>query len=382
MVRRFLGLMLCVLLTACSPRLIPLPITPGPTRAPETPTPWQIDAPVVTSPALTAISMQDDKNGWGISETAVLRTNDGGQTWYDIGPKEAQQLGYAATSSFLDRLHAWVLVADPTDMLKGTLYRTADAGITWDSIVVPFGGGDMEFLDEKQGWMMASLGAGAGSMGVAVYRTMDAGSTWTLAYTNDPNQPNAGSSLPLGGMKDGLAATSMQTAWIGGVIYTPGTIYLYRSNDAGATWQQATIQPPKGYEQAELNALAPRFVGAGTAFLPVTVASQNGVMLAIYVSRDGGNTWIVTPAMIPQGGQPDFVSAQDGFVWNGTNFFVSHDGAQTWTVVTPDVKFTDSFAGMDFLNATTGWVITNDASGGHGLYKTTDGGVTWNVLGQ
>jgi photosystem II stability/assembly factor-like uncharacterized protein len=326
--------------------------------------------------------MMDERNGWGISETAVLRTNDGGQTWYDIGPKEAAQLGYAATASFLDRLHAWVLIADPQDMLKGTLYRTANAGITWDSIPVPFGGGDLEFLNEKQGWMMASLGAGAGSMAIAVYRTADGGSTWTEAYTNDPNQPNAGNTLPLGGMKDGLAATDMQTAWIGGVIYTPGTVYLYRSHDAGATWQHVAVQVPKGYEQAELNALAPRFVSATTAFLPVTVASQNGVMLTIYVSRDGGSSWLATPTMIPQGGQPDFVDADTGFVWNGSDFYVTHDGAQTWTAVSPDVKFTDSFAGMDFIDGTTGWVITNDASGAHGLYQTADGGRTWNVLGK
>jgi photosystem II stability/assembly factor-like uncharacterized protein len=321
-------------------------------------------------------------DGWGVSETLVLRTVDGGQSWYDVGPKEAQQLGYAATSSFLDVQHGWVLVADPADMLKGTLYRTSNSGQTWDSIAVPFGGGDMEFLDANNGWMMASLGAGAGSMGVAVYRTTDAGSTWSRAYTNDPNQPSAGESLPLGGMKDGLAAINMQTAWIGGVIYTPGTIYFYRSNDAGATWQQVNIKVPNGYEQAELNALAPRFVSSGTAFLPVTVASQNGVMLTIYVSKDGGNTWVVTPTMIPQGGQPDFINGKDGFVWNGTDFYVTHDGAQTWATVTPDVTFTDTFAGMDFVNATTGWVITNDASGAHGLYKTTDGGATWNVLGQ
>jgi photosystem II stability/assembly factor-like uncharacterized protein len=382
MIRRIFGLILCAFLTACTPRLIPLPITPGPTIGPETPTAWPIDGPVITSPALTHIAMMDERNGWGISETAVLRTNDGGQTWFDVGPKDAQQLGYAATPDFLDRLNAWVLVADPADMLKGTLYHTSDAGVNWQSVSVPFGGGDMQFLDEKNGWMMASLGAGAGSMGVAVYRTSDAGSTWTQAYTNDPNQPNAGDSLPLGGMKDGLAAISMQTAWIAGVIYTPGTIYLFRSDDAGATWHQVPIQVPKGYEQAELNALAPRFVSGSAAYLPVTVASQNGVMLTIYVSHDGGNTWVATPTMIPQGGQPDFVSATDGFVWNGTDFYVTHDGAQTWKVVTPDVKFTDSFAGMDFIDPATGWVITNDASGAHALYRTLDGGVTWNLIGQ
>ncbi len=384
MIRRIIGLILCAsLLAACTPELIPRPVTPqpaGPTSTPPTDTPAPINAPVVTAPALTSIHMLDETQGWGISETQVLRTIDGGATWYDIGPKEAKQLGYAATSDFLDMQHAWVLVADPQDMLKGTLYRTADGGATWDSVAVPFGGGDMQFLDAKNGWMMASLGAGAGSMGVAVYRTGDGGSTWIEAYTNDPNQQGAGSSLPLGGLKGGLAAINMQTAWIGGVIYTPGVIYLYRSDDGGMSWQQVPVTVPTGYEQAEISALAPRFLGVGTAFLPVTISSQNGVMLTIYVSHDGGNTWVGTPTMIPQGGQADFVTGKDGFIWNGTAFYVTHDAAQTWAPVDPDVKFTDNFAGMDFVSPTKGWVITNDGSGTSALYVTVDGGKTWNIL--
>src|SRR5512138_653466 len=382
MLRKALILFIAFLLSGCSPRLIPLPVTPSPVPPPATDTPVPLNAPQVTAPGLTAIHMIDANNGWGVSETTVLRTLDGGQTWYDLGPKDAGQLGYAATSAFLDSQHGWVLVADPSDMLKGTLFRTVDGGTSWDRIAVPFGGGGLDFLDAKSGWMMASLGAGAGSMGVAIYRTLDGGSTWTQAYTNDPNQPGAGDSLPLGGLKNGLSAANMSTAWVGGVTYTPGVVYVYRSTDAGVTWQQVNVRAPDGYDQADLSALAPIFVSSNMAYLPVTVSSQNGVMLAIYVSKDGGNTWAVTPTMIPQGGPPDFVSAKDGFSWNGASFYVTHDGAQTWTAITPDVHFGGDFAGMDFVSPTTGWVITSDASGAHGLFKTTDGGATWNVLGH
>lgn len=380
MLRRILLLLVTASLTACSPELIPRPVTPGPTIEPPTPTPVVLTGPVVTTPGLTVIRMLDAQNGWGISDTAVLRTADGGLTWHDASPESPGQLGYLVASSFLDLEHGWILVPDATDMLKGTLLSTADGGKSWNQVAVPFGGGDLHFLDPRHGWMMASLGAGAGSMGVAVFQTEDGGATWKQTFINDPNQPNAGDSLPLGGLKDGLSPIDMQEAWIGGVIYTPGTIYLYQTKDGGATWAQVPIKAPDGYDQAEFETRGPVFPSVNTAYLPVTISSQNGVILAIYDSGDGGATWELTPTMIPQGGSLDMVSTKDGFAWNGTDFYVTHDGAASWTTVAPDVAFTDSFSGMDFVDATTGFVVTSDASGGRGLYKTSDGGTTWNVL--
>ncbi|HUL13546.1 MAG TPA: hypothetical protein VLU73_15440 [Methylococcaceae bacterium] len=368
-------------LAACSPELLPVPVTQGPTLIPETPTSAPINSHVVAAPGLVSIHMLDEQNGWGINDQQVLRTNDGGVTWYDVSPTKSTQLGYAVSADFLDA-HAWVLVPDANDPLSGSLFHSSDAGLTWSTSQVPFGGGDLEFLDLKQGWMLASLGAGAGSMGVAVYQTSDGGQTWTRTYINDPNQTGAGDSLPLGGLKDGLTPVDIKTAWVGGVIYVPGEIYLYVTQDGGQTWKQSIVSTPPGYEQAELETRGPIFVDAKTAYLPVTLSSQNGVLLAMYISRDGGMSWLLTPKLIPQGGATDFVSTNDGFVWSGSDFYVTHDGAQTWTTITPDVGFGDSFGGMDFVNPTTGFVLTSDASGARALYKTTDGGATWNILSK
>src|SRR5512140_3255311 len=173
MIRRASALLLCLLLVACTPELIPRPAPAAPTVPRATPTPLPINGAAVTSPALATIHMLDENDGWGISDTTILRTQDGGQTWYDVGPKHTGQLGYAADSSFLDTQRGWVLTPDPTDMLKGTLLKTSDGGANWQSIPVPFGGGDLHFLDTKNGWMMAGLGAAAGSMGIAVFRTDD-----------------------------------------------------------------------------------------------------------------------------------------------------------------------------------------------------------------
>jgi hypothetical protein len=101
--------------------------------------------------------------------------------------------------------------------------------------MTPFSGGDLQFLDPGNGWVLADLGVGAGSNAVAVYQTTDGGGTWSQKYINDPNAADAGDSLPLGGLKAGLAPLNMQTAWVYGVTYAPGSPYLFRTDDGGAT---------------------------------------------------------------------------------------------------------------------------------------------------
>ena len=96
---------------------------------------------------------------------------------------------------------------------------------------------------------------------------------------------------------------------------------------------------------------------------------------------DGGISWEFVTFM-PGAGAVDFVSPSDGFFWTGEQFFVTVDGAQTWTTLNPNVLFGDTFAGMDFVNTRTGWVWTYDQTGQYGLYKTTDGGETWFPMGN
>jgi photosystem II stability/assembly factor-like uncharacterized protein len=264
-------------------------------------------------------------------------------------------------------------------MHTGTLYRTADGGLTWDAALVPFGNGHLTFLDPSDGWMLADLGVGAGSNAVAVHQTHDGGSTWTQVYTNDPTAEGARDSLPLGGLKFALVPVDMQTAWVGGVVYSPGTVYVFRTDDGGETWRPVAVELPESAAGSELAFEELQFRSPQNAFLTLRLTGAN-YELAVYASDDGGETWRLTPTLIPNGGSVDFVSAQEGVVWSGTQFYVTRDAAQTWTIVPPDVLFGETFAQMDFVNADVGWVITYDSTARYNLYKTTDSGATWTPL--
>jgi photosystem II stability/assembly factor-like uncharacterized protein len=82
--------------------------------------------------------------------------------------------------------------------------------------------------------------------------------------------------------------------------------------------------------------------------------------------------------LIPGGGDADFLPDGEMIVYNREQFYVTRDAAKTWSILPPDIKFGDSFSRMDFVNADTGYVISQDPTTNHrSLYRTEDGGITW-----
>ena len=350
-----------------------------PTPYPDTPAPVAIDAPIVEAPALVTIRFINELDGWGVTETQVVRTNDGGVTWYNVTPPNVTETGYSVEVFTLDASHAWIQKPDFSNYPNsGFLNLTSDGGITWTTITVPFSGARLSFLNPKDGWALADLGAGAGSNAVAVYQTGDGGITWVQTYINDPNHPNASDSLPLGGLKSDLMPLDMQSAFISGVTYASGVIYLYRTDDGGHTWSPVDVPIPAGTENAQMGIEdgAMNMVSATEGFLSVRIAANN-TQTAIYTTQDAGETWTLTPTLIPGGGRADFLSAQEAVIYNGAQFYVTKDAARTWSIIPPDVIFGETFMAMDFVNMLSGWVTTLDPTGHRSFLRTMDGGATW-----
>lgn len=351
-----------------------------PTPFPDTPAPVAIDAAPVEEPAFVSVDFLNELDGWGVTETQIVRSNDGGTTWYNVTPPDVAETGFGVGIFVLDNDHAWVQKPDYNNYPNGgTLYVTNDGGLTWSTSRTPFSEGDLYFLSAENGWALASLGAGAGSNAVAVYQTTDGGSTWEQTFSNDPNSANASDSLPLGGIKSDIVPIDMQTAWVSGVTYTPGEMYLYRTDDAGHTWTQVPVEIPAGAGNSELgiNKDQMEFVSDTAGFLVMHIAGET-MQSAVYVTHDAGDTWTLTPAILNGVGESRFLSEQEMVMYNGEQFYVTSDAGSTWSTVSPDVVFGDTFANMEFANLSTGWVITVDpTTNRRSLYKTTDGGTTW-----
>jgi photosystem II stability/assembly factor-like uncharacterized protein len=351
-------------------------LTSTPTMTTKPPT---SDDDTVANPKFLTLSMIDPETGWAVTEQFALRTTDGGLTWNDLHLPDATAPGNNSTIFALDKNTAWILVADSQDpMHTGTLYRTHDGGLNWETISVPFGGGRLDFVDAAQGWMMLNLGVATGSMAVSIFRTEDGGNTWFEVYTNDPSQPEAGDSLPFGGIKNNLIAKDGQTAWVAGVIYAPETIYLFKSTDGGQTWAPQPLPAAPSTQNTEAGTDGPQLLSMSDAILPVHFSGETQ-RTGFYISHDGGDSWVFN-TMMPGFGKSDFVSSADGFYWNGSQLFATVDGSATWNAINPNVDFGDSVFLMDFVDPQHGWIVTITADNQRILYATDNGGITWTQL--
>src|SRR5258708_29852761 len=129
----YLILLSALIVAACgTPNSVQIPVTQGATLPAPT-----IAAPLIAVPGLASIQMIDARNGWAITDTTVVRSDDGGVSWHKVGPAAVTSLGFSATSDFLDALHGWFLISDTKNPAVGMLYWTSDGGVTWTSADVP-----------------------------------------------------------------------------------------------------------------------------------------------------------------------------------------------------------------------------------------------------
>lgn len=374
MKRHWLAFGILILLTACSGS----PTLPDAVLLPPT-QPAVIDLPVSVSPQLTRFHFIDENAGWGVTESQVVRTADGGLTWMDVSPLVPASFGYAP-GHFFDARTAWMLLA-ADDYTTGTLYRTQDGGSNWNSSAVPFAYASFQFLDPNNGFALASLGAGAGSQAVALYRTSDAGQNWMRLFTDDPTDSASSASLPLGGQKYGFAFLDDSHGWVGGSMPVDGYIFLYETRDGGVTWRETDLSLPAGYELAQTGNSGPQFFSAteGILIVNLVLPSAPGLATLAYRTSDGGETW-TSGQVIPSGRPADFHTFSNGVAWGGGQFYVTRDAGQTWGAVVPNQDFSASLGSLQFASPLTGWVLTINEASDPSLYRTTDGGATWALI--
>lgn len=201
-------------------------------------------------------------------------------------------------------------------------------------------------LSRMQSIVMSASGHGyAGGNGGTIYRTDNAGQTWTDLAPPQDFQTYAAF---------GLDAASMGQRLIAGT-----TSRAYASTDGGQTWTQIPND---------------QFSGGPVDFAlfdATWYALSNSVLLK---TTDSGQTWTnITPTQDGFFSDLDFVDASTGWIANDeAQVFRTTDGGQTWTPVT--VGATDEDILLDFVDTDTGFLAS-----GKDAYRSTDGGETWTL---
>ena len=343
------------------------------------PSATQAAANLVVTPTLTVIDMLDEKNGWGLTAQGVLRTADGGSQWMDITPPGLSEPASPPLGFFLNLETAWILLPRDQNFSSGTLYRTTDAGKTWTSAKVPFSGGYLDFLDAQHGWVLFASDCGAGSCGGSLFQTSDGGDTWTELLKIDQDSYNKPLSLPLAGDKTGVTFLSLTHGWVTGMEPMDNYAWLFTTQDGGRTWRHQDLMIPAGYPRVQLVVDPPRFFSQQDGLLPVNFFGLDKSSRVFYITHDAGKTWdSTTPVGIS--GAYSLISMKDMWVWDGVTLMVTQDSAKTWQSIKPNVNLSQMISQLDFVSKDTAWVLSMDADGKVRLLNTTDGGSSWTPI--
>ena len=132
--------------------------------------------------------------------------------------------------------------------------------------------------------------------------------------------------------------------------------YILHTTDGGITWTR------QGGVFQQLSAIAFSDAQHG-------IATGNEHLYTL----DGGNTWLLGTGGGGAGTvyDADMIDQNVGYTCGFGAVEKTIDGGRTWT--TQPIPLFGNFAGIDFVNATTGWVVGAEGS----VYRTTDGGASW-----
>ena len=219
-----------------------------------------------------------------LSVVAALGCGAGPSRELTLTPQSSGTGSLLQAVSAVDERVVWVSGHD------GVYVRTEDGGVTWQAATVPEAGvlqfRDVEAFDERSAYLMS---AGTGELS-RIYRTDDAGASWTLQYVAD--HPSA--------FLDCMGFWSPDR----GLVYgdaVDGVPFVLRTEDGGSTWARV----PAGALPAALEGEG-GFAASGTCLTTgeggrAWIATGNGARARVLMTEDWGEAWTAVDAPVAGG---------------------------------------------------------------------------------
>jgi photosystem II stability/assembly factor-like uncharacterized protein len=406
-------------------RFNPLPIIGTPSREKPKNTPI---LPIKTQKtSLIQITMKSETNGWGEAMAAatdgnfpqhvLVHTIDGGKSWSEV------QLPAPYTSFitpfFLNETTAWVIPGSGAgfDTSDTPLIRTTDGGKSWQKFMIPGGTSEITFVDKQNGWAMDVKQKGQDVMdqNLAIFHTTDGGKTWQQMSKAQAGTTNiTPGPFPSGEFGGGTFLNPQKGWFVTGsmTIAGHGSAYkgLYITLDGGKSWQlqqlpqSGEIIPAPNTDTGSKVIVAislPRFFDTQHGNLFVYVNDQQKIHIYIYSTGDGGQTWQLVGNKLSKDVSKDAGNYSLATLIDATHFMLTDKnvvdvyglaGGQ-WQKNRVTIKGVNSYnETVDFINGQTGWFVgrkdvvvdkkTNDKTYTSVIYKTDDGGKSWQEIQQ
>jgi photosystem II stability/assembly factor-like uncharacterized protein len=175
------------------------------------------------------------------NENSIWKTTDAGGSFnllHAFGANANAKITYIEVSS--SNPDVIYLHQQPTSGSTGTLWKTTDAGQTWNSITIPAGNSSRMLLainpaDENNLWMAYP----SGSNGNKVYKTVNGGTSWTNITSATLNNESIQSLSHVAGTDGGIYAATNRA------VYYRNTTNTWQIDNAGLpTYTSGNILRP------------------------------------------------------------------------------------------------------------------------------------------
>ena len=311
--------------------------------------------------------------------------------WARVGIALAATLVVLAGSSGLDGLGAGM--PSPSTAAQSSLDPAISKALTWRSIGPLRGGRSITISGVKGRAKEGYFGATGGGL----WKTTDGGDTWTPVTDGQLRSSSVGA-LAVSESNPDIVFIGMGESCIRGNIQ-PGD-GVYKSTDAGTTWTHAGFADSQAISKIRIHPTNPQIVFVASFGRYGTPSEERG----IFKSRDGGQTWRrtlfrdvktggVDIAIDPRNPNVVFAALWEAYRVEyqmssggpGSGLFKSIDGGEHWTEITRNPGLPGGIVGkigvaVSGADSNRVYAIVENENGG--LFSSDDGGATWKLMNE